>query len=54
MGAFLDSTIRDIQKLKMMPSPSNLSVLEKQALESLTNQQLTIKPSDKDGNTVVM
>lgn len=48
-------TTCEIHRLKHNSHRDNLTDLDRQALISLTSQhQLTIKPSDKGGNIVVM
>lgn len=55
LGTFFKHTSKDIQTLKINPQHDNLSPREWQAVSDLANQMdITIKPSDKGGNTVIM
>lgn len=55
LQAFIAMTTKVIQGLNRNQSPDNISDKEIRALELLSNQhQLTIKPSDKGGNIVIM
>lgn len=49
-------TTRDINKLNIRRNmPNNMSIGEKNAITTLTNQtHLTTKPADKGGNIVIM
>lgn len=48
-------TTRETQNLRQTPLSDNISNRDKKALDKLSSQhQLTIKPSDKGGNIVLM
>lgn len=55
LAVFLKLVSRDIQALKIKSPSDNLTPGERKALTDLTNQmEITVKPSDKGGNTVIM